>query len=111
MRRGSFGWIMDRTFQQVLDKLLELQRRGLLEEDSVDPLWESEPLLAAMTAASVQGQVATGDRAGQRVRRRLSDPQEGVRSGPLCFASRGLSLHAATGVEATDRAQLERLKI
>ncbi len=70
---------------------------------------ESEPLLAAMTAASVQGQVATGDRAGQRVRRRLSDPQEGVRSGPLCFASRGLSLHAATGVETTDRAQLERL--
>mgnify|MGYP003708016479 CR=1 FL=1 len=86
-----------------------LQRRGLLEEGSVDPLWESEPLLAAMTAASVQGQVATGDRAGQRVRRRLSDPQEGVRSGPLCFASRGFSLHAATCVEATDRDQLERL--
>ena len=23
MRRGSFGWIMDRTFQKVLDRLLE----------------------------------------------------------------------------------------
>jgi len=56
-----------------------------LEEDSVDPLWEEEPLLATITAASVQGQVATGDRAG---RRRLIDPEEGVRSGPLCFSSR-----------------------
>ena len=86
-----------------------LQRRGLLEEDSVDPLWEEEPLLATITAASVQGQVATGDRAGQRVRRRLIDPEEGVRSGPLCFSSRGFSLHAATCVEASDRARLERL--
>jgi hypothetical protein len=106
--------LTDEDVQQIVETTAKrvvrlLQRRGLLEEGSVDPLWESEPLLAAMTAASVQGQVATGDRAGQRVRRRLSDPQEGVRSGPLCFASRGLSLHAATGVEATDRAQLERL--
>jgi hypothetical protein len=73
-----------------------LQRRGLLEEGNVDPRWEAEPLLATITAASIQGQVATGDRAGQRVRRRLIDPEEGVRSGPLCFASRGFSLHAAT---------------
>ena len=85
------------------------QRRGLLEGDTVDPLWEEEPLLATITAASVQGQVATGDRAGQRVRRRLIDPEEGVRSGPLCFSSRGFSLHAATCVEASDRARLERL--
>jgi hypothetical protein len=32
-----------------------LQRRGLLEEDTVDPLWEEEPLLATITAASVPG--------------------------------------------------------
>ena len=31
-----------------------LQRRGLLEEDNVDPLWEEEPLLATITAASVE---------------------------------------------------------
>ena len=60
-----------------------LQRRGLLAEGTVDPLWEQEPLLATITAASVQGQVATGDRAGQRVRRRLIDPEEGVRRGRL----------------------------
>ena len=98
--------IVETTAQRVV-RLLE--RRGLLEEGNADPLWESEPLLASITAASVQGQVATGERAGQRVRRRLIDPQEGIRSGPLCFASRGFSLHAATRVEATDRTHLERL--
>ncbi len=86
-----------------------VQRRGVLEEGNVDPLWEAEPLLATITAASVQGQIATGQRAGQRVRRRLIDPEEGIRSGPLCFASRGFSLHAAARVEATDRVRLERL--
>jgi hypothetical protein len=70
---------------------------------------EQEPLLATITAASIQGQVATGERAGQAVRRRLLDPQEGIRTGPLCFASRGFSLHAATRVPAADRARLERL--
>lgn len=29
----------------------------------------------------MQGQIATGERAGQRVRRRLLDPEEGDRSG------------------------------
>ena len=43
------------------------------------------------------------------MRRRLIGPEEGIRSGPLCFCSRGFSLHAATSVEATDRVQAERL--
>ena len=42
-------------------------------------------------------------------RRQLTDPEDGVRSGALCYASRGFSLHAATRVEATDRRRLERL--
>jgi hypothetical protein len=53
--------------------------------------------------------LATGPRAGHRVRRLLSDPIEGLRSGPLCFSARGFSLHAATRIEAEDRAGLERL--
>lgn len=74
--------VTDEDVQQIVETTAKrvvrlLQRRGLLEEGSVDPLWESEPLLATMTAASVQGQVATGDRAGQRVRRRLIDPEQG----------------------------------
>ncbi len=84
------------------------ERRGLLEEGNPDPLHEQEPLLAMLTAAAVQGTVATGDRAGQRLRRRL-DPEEGVRTAELCYASRGVSLHAATRIGAQDRAHLEHL--
>ena len=106
--------LTDEEVQQIVETTAKrvvrlLQRRGLLEEGNVDALWESEPLLASITAASVQGQVATGERAGQRVRRRLQDPEEGIRSGSLCFSSRGFSLHAATRVEAADRRHLERL--
>ena len=86
-----------------------LQRRGLLEPDGEDPLWEEEPLLASVTAASVQGRVATGDRRGERVRRRLIDPEGGIQSGPLCFAARGFSLHGATRLAAGDRCGLGRL--
>ena len=55
-----------------------LQRRGLLEQGASDPLWEDEPLLAELTAASIQGWVATGEPRGERVRRRLADPEEGI---------------------------------
>jgi len=98
--------IVETTAQRVVRLC---QRRGLFEEGSTDPLWEQEPLLAQISAASVQGMVATGDRAGRKVRRRLTDPEDGVRSGALCYASRGFSLHAATRIEATDRRRLERL--
>jgi len=86
-----------------------LARRGILEGDPLDPLAEESPVLAGVTAASVQGMIATGERAGMRVRRVLSDPAEGVRTGHLCYASRGFSLHAATTVAAGDSAALERL--
>ena len=43
------------------------------------------------------------------MRRRLTDPEDGVRSRALCYASRGFSLHAAPRVEATDRRRLEQL--
>jgi len=86
-----------------------LQRRGLLDDSLVDDLSESEPLQAALSAASVQGQFATGERAGQRVRRRLSASAAAVRSAPLCSAARGFSMHAATRIAADDRPGLERL--
>ena len=75
-----------------------LQRRSVLEEGNVDPLWEDEPLLATITAASVQGQIATGERAGQRVRRRLLDPEVGIglsrRRPPRLLAERRRPAHA-----------------
>jgi hypothetical protein len=70
-------------------------KRGLLDDTQADPLTDEEPVLAAMTAASVRGLIATGERAGQRLRRVLRDPARGIRTGPLCFASRGFSLQAA----------------
>ena len=66
-------------------------------------------MLATLTSAAVNGRVATGERAGQRVRCRLIDPQQGVRAGPLCFAARGFSLHAATRIAAENRSRLEQL--
>ncbi len=86
-----------------------LQQRGILDEAEGEILAEKEPLLAALSAASIQGQLATGPRAGYRVRRLLSDPIEGLRGGPLCFSARGFSLHAATRIAAEERAGLERL--
>ena len=98
--------IVETTAQRVIGLLA---RRGILDGDQLDPLAEESPLLAGVTAASVKGMIATGERAGMRVRRVLSEPAEGVRTGHLCYASRGFSLHAATAVAAGDRAALERL--
>ena len=64
----------DADVQEIVESAVErivrlLQRRGLLDDSQVDELTEAEPLQAALAAASVQGQLATGERAGQRVRR------------------------------------------
>jgi hypothetical protein len=98
--------IVETTARRVI-RLLE--KRGVLDGDTLDPLVDESPVLAGMTAASVQGLVATGDRAGFRVRRVLTDPAEAVRTGDLCYASRGFSLHAATRIRAGDKDGLERL--
>ncbi|MDP6700364.1 MAG: transposase [Candidatus Latescibacteria bacterium] len=86
-----------------------LQQRIVLDSTEADALAAESPLLSALSSASVQGQLATGPRAGCRVRRLLSDPRAGQRSGRLCFSAWGFSLHAATRLEAEDRLGLERL--
>jgi len=101
---------VQRIVETVAHRLVRLlQQRGVLDEAAGDALAQQEPLLAALSAASIQGQLATGPRAGHQVRRLLSDPSAGLRSGPLCFSARGFSLHAATRIEAEDRTGLERL--
>ena len=101
---------VQRLIEQAAHGLIALlQRRGVLDDAQVDGQTDQEPVLAAIAAASIQGLVATGERAGRRVRRVLSDPAEGIRTAPLCFASRGFSVHASTTVQAHDRAGLERL--
>ena len=86
-----------------------MERRGILDGIETDRLADESPILAGVTAASVQGMIATGERAGLPVRRVLSDPANAVRTGNLCYASRGFSLHAATRIAPGDKAGLERL--
>lgn len=100
------GKIVETTAHRVIRLLT---KRGILDGDTLDPLADESPILAGLTAASVRGMVATGDRAGFCVRRVLSDPEDAVRTGALCFASRGFSLHAATRITAGDKAGLEML--
>ena len=73
-----------------------IKRRGVLDEIEYDTFAEEQPVLAGMTSASIIGLVSIGERAGQKVRRVLQDPAEAVKTGPLCFASRGFSLHYVT---------------
>jgi hypothetical protein len=95
---------------QVAVRLIALlERRGVLHDAHTDALADQAPLLAGLTAAAVQGRLALGPHAGQRLRRVLADAGQGQRTAPLCFAARGFSLHAATTVAAPDRAGLERL--
>lgn len=98
--------IVETTAHRVI-RLFE--RQGVLDENAYDDFAEKQPILSGITAASVSNMVATGDRAGLRVRRILSDPAEGIRTGNLCYASRGFSLHAATRIEAGNKTGLERL--
>ncbi len=83
----------DDDVQQIVEttarRLIRLcMKRGLLDDSQVDTLADEEPVLAAITAASVRGLIATGERAGQRLRRVLRDPATGVRNGAavLCLA-------------------------
>ena len=77
-----------------------LARRGVLGDDVAAPdrLAEEEPVLAGLLQASVMDTAVTGERAGRRIRRVLSDPEPGQRTGDLFFASRGFSRHAARRV-------------
>src|SRR2546425_12470768 len=81
-------------------------------ESGPDPWVEEAPVLAGIAAASVQGRVALGPRAGAQVRRCGASAELAALSpsalGP-CHAHRnGFDLHAAVVVPANDRARLER---
>jgi len=79
------------------------------DADTTDRLAEEEPVLAGLMRASVMDTAVTGERAGRRIRRVLSDPTPGQRTGDLCFASRGFSLHAARRVRLDQESKLEEL--
>jgi len=88
---------------QRIERLLE--RRGLAGDTeggcAPDGWSEEAPALAAVAAASVQGLVALGARAGARVRRSGNPPEEVEPLTPRpCHAHvRGFDLHAGTSLE------------
>ena len=101
------------TVEAYVQRLLE--GRGSHDGDdggnTVDEWANDAPVLAGLAAASVQGRVALGPRAGARVRRRgdslaAADPP-GLGS---CHARHsGFDLHAGLCVPANQRPQLERI--
>jgi len=104
--------------ERVLDRVVRgiarvIEQRGLGDEP--DPLTEEDPLLAQLLAAAVQGRVATGPRAGQRLLRfgdRVEIEAGGSSSSeasPGLARTGGFSLHAGVVVPANDRQCLERL--
>ena len=91
-----------------------LARRGLEDEggSTVDAWADEAPGLAGMAAASVQGRVALGARAGARVRRRgvpLDADPEPRGLGPCHARHDGFDLHAGLCVLADQRDRLERV--
>jgi hypothetical protein len=82
------------------------------EESGTADTWADEaPVLAGLAAASVQGLVALGPRAGARVARYGSPPEAAapVPLGPCHPNVGGFDRHAGIVVRAGDRERLERL--
>jgi hypothetical protein len=94
-----------------------LEARGLGDDralDEADPLARDNPLLARLYAASVQGRVPDGERAGQRTARfgRTVEATGAGTSTPSSARSAvaaGMSLHAGVFVPGSDRKRLARI--
>jgi len=86
-----------------------LQQRGVLDSTEADALTEAPPLLSVLSSTSVQGQLATGSRAGRRVRCPALGSESRATQRAVLLLGAGFFLHAATRVEAEDRLGLERL--
>ncbi len=87
-----------------------LARRGRLPEEAQgrDPFAAQEPLFAQTVAASLQGRVALGPRAGQPGRR-LRSAAAATATGPRSARLGGFSLHADVAVPARRRDRLDHL--
>jgi hypothetical protein len=98
---------------QRIERLLE--RRGLAatsDESGAADTWADEaPTLAGLAAASVQGLIALRPRAGARVARYGSLPENvaPVTLGPCHANAGGFDLHAGIVVRPGERQRLERL--
>ncbi len=89
-------------------RLLALRGRLPEEAQGRDPFAAQEPLFAQTVAASLQGRVALGPRAGPPVRR-LRSAADATATGPRLARLEGFSLHADVAVPARRRDRLEHL--
>lgn len=88
-----------------------LARRGLLDDEQGQDSQEEPGLRSALEAASVQGRIALGQRAGRHVLRVGSSPagEATIIPGELCAEMDGFSLHARVRTSRGERDRLERL--
>jgi hypothetical protein len=109
---AEVAWVMEQIVQRI-NRRLERQGLGLQADlDEADPLLRDQPLLAELYGASVQGRIATGPRAGNRVRTiGFKDEPENDRSKNKsgCVNMSGFSLHCNVCIPAKARRQLENL--
>ncbi len=101
--------VADIAWETCLRVTRALKRRGLDmigENDDMDELTEREPLLAACYSASIQGFIATGQRAGQRMMQMgvaVADHGDDTPAGP----THGFNLFAGRCIPAFDRKKRE----
>ncbi len=98
------------------DRILRLlRRRGYWDdpgEEDASTSPDHDSLLPFLSSASIQGRVALGPEAGQRVERLGHTPGADSRStasSDLCASLDGFSLHAKVRVAADERERLEHL--
>ena len=91
-----------------MQRLLIRRGRWPADDAGSDPFAAQEPLFASAVAASLQGRVALGPRAGQPVRR-LRSAADAIATGRRSARLEGFSLHADVAVPARRRDQLERV--
>jgi Putative transposase len=94
--------------QRRVRRLLIRRGRWADAEAASDPFAAQEPLFASALAASLQGRIALGPRAGQPVRR-LRSAADAITTGRRAARLEGFSLHADVAVPARRRDQLEKL--
>jgi hypothetical protein len=104
---GDIAALLARVHCRVR-RLLSRRGRWAGEDVGTDPFVAQEPLFAQAIAASLDGRVALGPRAGQPVRR-LRSAADVVTTGRRSARLEGFSLHADVAGPAHRRDQRERL--
>jgi len=105
-----------RVLADTVERLLSALRCGgygsEVDADGEDELSRDNPVMAALYAAAVQGRIAMGADAGQRITRlgNAALAIDAVDAGAARAATLGgFSLHAGVAIGANDRAGLERI--